>query len=232
MPPAFHQPPPAQQPRVYTIPVQQPRVKIKRTTQNQPRPNTGSNPPNPTHTYNLRPRPCRISLTTSQQERCNAIYDESTGKKMSYRQLKQQNLEVWNPIMANKIGCLAQGYKKIKGTNTITFIAKQDIPDVAKVTYARIIPDYRPLKDEPYRTRLTVSRDRLPYYDETKTDTASLPIIKTHLNSTISTPDAKYATADIKNFYPANNKLKYPEFMRIHLTDLPDKSYSNATYYN
>ena len=142
---------------------------------------------------------------------------------MSYHQLKQQNPEVWNPSMANKIGHLLQGFKSIKGTNTITFIAKQDKPDLAKVTYARIIPDYRPLKDEPYCTRLTVGGDRLPYYDETKTDTTNLPTIKTHLNSPFSTLNAKYVTADIKNFYLANKKLKYPEFMRIHLTDLPDE---------
>ena len=112
---------------------------------------------------------------------------------MRYRQLKQQNPEVWNPSIANEISRLAQGYKKKKGTNTITFIAKQDILDVVKVTYARIVPDYRPLKDEQYCTRLTVGGDRLPYHYETKTDTASLPTIKTHLDSTISTPNATYA---------------------------------------
>ena len=119
---------------------------------------------------------------------------------MTYRQLKQQNPEVWNPSMADEIGRLAQNYKNVKGINTITIIAKKELPDDAKVTYARIVPDYRPLKDEPYRTRLTVGGDRLPYYDDTKTDTASLPTIKAHLSSTISTPKATYAPADIKNF--------------------------------
>ena len=123
--------------------------------------------------------------------------------------------------MANEIGRLAQGYKHIKGTNTITFIPKSTIPQTAKITYAKIVPDYRPLKDEPYRTRLTVGGDKLPYYEETKTDTASFSTIKTHFNSTISTPNDKYATADIKNFYLANNKLERPEFMRMHLSDLP-----------
>ena len=116
--------------------------------------------------------------------------------------------------MANEIGRLAQGYKNVKGTNTITFIVKKELPDDAKVTYARIVPDYRPLKHEPCRTRLTVGGDRLPYYDDTKIDTASLPTIKAHLNSTISTPKAKYATADIKTFYPsrvhANTSVRSP----------------------
>ena len=124
--------------------------------------------------------------------------------------------------MANEIGRLAQGYKDVKGTNTITFIPQTLLPKDATVTYARIVPDYRPLKAEPYRTRLTVGGDKLPYFNATKTDTASLPTIKTHLNSTISTEGARYATADISNFYLANNKLLYPEYMRINLKDLPD----------
>ena len=158
-----------------------------------------------THPYNLRLRPRRSRLTMSQQFLCNAKYDESTGKKVTYRQLKQWNPDIWNLSIANKIGRPAQGYKNVKGSNTITFIPKISILDKAKVTYVRIVLDYKPLKDEPYRSRLTVGGDKLPYFDETKTDKASLPIIKTHLNSTISTTHAKYATADIKNFYLVAN---------------------------
>jgi len=60
-----------------------------------------------------------------------------------------------------------------------------------------------------------------PYEDATKTDCASLPTIKTHLNSTISRPSARYMTADIKNFYLANNTLNKPEYMRMHISDIP-----------
>ena len=38
-----------------------------------------------------------------------------------------------------------------------------------------------------------------------------------YINSTISTKDAKYATADIRNFY-TNSKIDSPEYMRIHLS--------------
>ena len=119
---------------------------------------------------------------------------------MTYCQQFHQNPAVWNPSMANEIGRIIQGYKNIKGTNTITFIAKKDLLDNAKVTYAQIVPEYRPLKDELYCTRLTVGGDKLPYYDDTKTDIASILTNKTHLNSTISTQNAKYATTDIKKF--------------------------------
>jgi len=204
-PPSF--PPP--QPRVHMTP--------------QPRVSQAQQEATPTHTYNLLPRRHRQNLTITQQSLCNAIYNTTTGKKYTYRHLKQKNPTVWNPSMANEIGRLAQGYKDVKGTNTITFIPKSLLPHDATVTYARIVPDYRPLKAEPYRTRLTVGGDKLPYFNETKTDTASLPTIKTHLNSTISTKGARYATADISNFYLANNKLLYPEYMRINLRDLPEE---------
>ena len=51
---------------------------------------------------------------------------------------------------------------------------------------------------------------------------AGLETIKIHLNSTISTKDAKYATADIGNFY-TNSKLKSPEYMKIHLSLIPQE---------
>jgi len=49
-----------------------------------------------------------------------------------------------------------------------------------------------------------------------KTDCAILPTIKTHLNSTIST-----SGADIKNICLAKNHLKRPEFMQMHISDIP-----------
>ena len=45
-------------------------------------------------------------------------------------------------------------------------------------------------------------------------------MIKIHINSTISTKDAKYAAADMGNFY-TNSKLELSEYMRIHLSLIP-----------
>ena len=77
-------------------------------------------------------------------------------------------------------------------------------------------------KDDINRTRLTVGGDRLPYDGKASTETAGLETIKIHLNSTISTKDAKYATADIGNFY-TNSKLKTPEYMKIHISLIPQE---------
>ena len=48
---------------------------------------------------------------------------------------------------------------------------------------------------------MTIGGNLLEYEGKTSTETASLETIKIHLNSTISTKNAKYAAADIGNFY-------------------------------
>ena len=67
--------------------------------------------------------------------------------------------------------------------------------------YARFCCDVRLQKDKINRTRMMVGGN-LPEYDgKTSTETASQETIKIHLNSTISTKNAKYAAAEIGNFY-------------------------------
>ena len=96
------------------------------------------------------------------------------------------------------------------------------VPLGKKVTYARFCCDIRLHKDDINRTRLTVGGDRLEYNGKTSTETAGLETIKIHLNSTISTKDAKYAAADIGNFY-TNSKLESSKYMRIHLSQIPQE---------
>ena len=96
------------------------------------------------------------------------------------------------------------------------------VPIGKKVTYARFCCDVRLQKDDINRTRLTVGGDRLTYDSKTSTETVGLETIKIYLNSTISTKDAKYAAADIGNFY-TNSKLKSSEYMRIHLSLIPQE---------
>ena len=47
-------------------------------------------------------------------------------------------------------------------------------------------------------------------------------MIKFFINSTISTNGAKFATADLSNFY-LMTPLKRPEYCRVKLTDIPDE---------
>ena len=96
------------------------------------------------------------------------------------------------------------------------------VPIGKKITYARFCCDVRLQKDDINRMRLTVGGDRLPYDEKTSTKTAGLETIKIHLNSTISTKDAKYAAAEIGNFY-TNSKLESSEYMRIPLNQIPQE---------
>ena len=94
-----------------------------------------------------------------------------------------------------------QGGERTDGTDTMWFISPHDIPPGQKPTYLRIVAAYRPEKDNPRRVRFTVGGDRITYEGDTKTKGADLTTVKLLLNSVISTPNAKFATADIKDFY-------------------------------
>ena len=69
---------------------------------------------------------------------------------------------------------------------------------------------------------MTVGGNHLQYNGKTSTELAGLETIKIHLNSTISTKNAKYAATDIRNFY-TNSKLDLPEYIRIHLSLIPQE---------
>ena len=64
--------------------------------------------------------------------------------------------------------------------------------------------------------RLTTGGDNLDYPGVTATDTASLTTTKVHLNSVLSTPNARYITADIKDFY-YGTPLGLLKYLRMQL---------------
>ena len=82
---------------------------------------------------------------------------------MSIDALLQQNPDVWEPSVSNEIGRPANGVCTIKGNNSMEFIHKYEVPSDKKVTYANIVCNVRPNKDDVHRTRLTVGGDRLDY---------------------------------------------------------------------
>ena len=108
----------------------------------------------------------------------------------------------------------AQGIHKIKGTNTIYFIDKSEIPKekLKQVTHARIVVDYKPHKVEKNRTRVKVDGDRIHCDYDISAPTCSLPTIKLLWNSVLSTPGAKYFTMDTSNFY-LGSPLEKPEYI-------------------
>jgi len=110
------------------------------------------------------------------------------------------------------------------GTNIIVFIKKDQVPRArAKdVTYGLITTLILPEKiEEPNRTRLVAGGDKVHYPGDAGTPTADLLTIKILLNSTISTPNAKFMTMDIKDFYLNTPMARY-EYMRRRLLDVPE----------
>jgi hypothetical protein len=55
--------------------------------------------------------------------------------------------------------------------------------------------------DDPNRMRFTIGGDQINYPGEVGTPTAEMLVAKLLFNSIISTPNAKFMTIDISNFY-------------------------------
>ncbi len=82
--------------------------------------------------------------------------------------------------------------------------------------------EVRPQKADPNRTRITIGGNRICYPGDTGTKTGSIETVKLLLNSTISTPDARFACFDISNFY-LGTPLDRPEYVRIKIADIPQE---------
>ena len=93
--------------------------------------------------------------------------------------------------------------ERIQGTNTILLIPKENVSAGAKITYANLICDFRPLKKETHRVRMTVGGDKLIYDGDPSSPEVSLLNTKIMLNSVISDLHIgeRWMTADIKNHY-------------------------------
>jgi hypothetical protein len=147
-----------------------------------------------------------------------------TGSLVDYPALlKSSQAAGWIEANADEIGRLAQGYKKrnIPGTDTMHFIHVTDIPKGRKPTYLKIVAADKPTKEITKRVRWTCGGDRVTYIGDVSTKTADLTTAKILFNSVLSTPDAKFMSIDIKNFY-LNTPMKSFEYMRIPVSHIPD----------
>ena len=153
----------------------------------------------------------------------HAVLDPSTGASLEYAQLKLgTDSALWLQAAENEIGRLAQGFppRIPVGTNTMHFIPNSALPPNRHPTYLRIVADYRPHKAEPNRIRFTVGGNRIDYPGKVSTPTADLATVKILLNSVLSTPNARFMTVDIKDFY-LNTPMDRYEYMRIPVKDIP-----------
>ncbi len=63
--------------------------------------------------------------------------------------------------------------------------------------------------------------DRVHYPGNARTPTANLLTVKLLIDSTISTPNAKYMTMDIKDFHLNTPMARY-EYMQLQIADMTD----------
>jgi hypothetical protein len=152
----------------------------------------------------------------------NSFIHPVTVKEMQYKDLMKD--PIFGPLfeigLSNELGRICQGIRDIAGTNTAFFIDLHNIPKDRKITYGKLVCDFKPNKTEKYRVSLAVRGDRLDYSGDTATSTADITTFKILINSTLSTNEAKMMMMDIKNYYTGTPLPTY-EYMRLPLTILP-----------
>lgn len=166
----------------------------------------------PFHTFAPRP----VALV-------NHIYNDQ-GKRMSLDALLAENPARWSPALSNELGRLTQSNDtNVRCTDAMDFIFFHEVPSTAKVTYANFVMDHRPLKTEPWRTRLVVGGDKLDYDLDPGSPAANLLETKILANSVISDAHrgAKFMTLDLKDHFLAS-PMDDPEYMRIPVRYIPD----------
>ena len=157
------------------------------------------------------------------QHHINHIYNESGKRETLDTLLKGSQQETWQRSLSNEWGRLAQGNDyNVKGTNTIVFISKSQVPSDKRVTCATMVCDFRPLKEEQYRVRITVGGDRLTHDNDAGSPAVDLLETKIMLNSTISDANkgARFMSIDIKDHFLAT-PMADPEFMRVPIKHIP-----------
>jgi hypothetical protein len=152
----------------------------------------------------------------------NSVIHPVTGKEMQYKDfMKDPELGPLFEIgLSNELGRICQGIRDIYGTNTAFFVDLASIPKDRKITYRKLVCDFKPNKTKKHRARLTVGGDRLDYNGETATSTADITTFKILINSTLSTKDAKMMMMDIKKYYVGTPLPTY-EYMRLSISILP-----------
>ena len=124
----------------------------------------------------------------------------------------------WIKSASEEFGRLAQGNGTTvtEGMDTIRFIHLKDIPVGKKPTYLKMVVADRPEKVNPKQVRNTIGGDQIQYDGDTSTKAAEL-------NSVISTPKAKCATGELKDFFLQTARMPEKDYayMMILINVIP-----------
>ena len=188
-----------------------PGVDLKSSPATSPSPSPSLKP-----RYNLHPQPHYAAPITH----------TATGKSMEYSDFLADPTthDVWLRSAANKFGRLAQGLpnNRVDATNTIFFIPITEVPCHKCPTYARFVCSFCLQKPEPYRTCITVGGNLIDYPGNLSMKVADMTMFKILVNSTLSTPSAKWLGLDIKNYYLGTPMDNY-EYMFIPINQIPQE---------
>jgi hypothetical protein len=147
----------------------------------------------------------------------NSVIHPVTGATMEYRQLimDPSTKDAWLISAAND-------WRKVsveESREQIQFASYQ-ARNGRTATYPRFVCSERPQKTEPNRTRLTLGGILIHYPGDVSVGTAELDTTKILLNSVVSTPAAKFCTANVTNFY-LNTPMERKEYVRITINLIP-----------
>jgi hypothetical protein len=165
----------------------------------------------------------QISAITNTFQSAHTVIDANTGESYEHAQLiRGPNAGEWLYSTANEFGHLTKGVAPHmpSGSETMRYIFHHQLPPGRHATYARFVATERPHKAETKRVQLTVGGNLVHYPDKVSTPAADLSTVKLLLNSVISTPGARFATFDLKDFYLGTPMMR-KEYMRIPLTSIP-----------
>jgi hypothetical protein len=146
----------------------------------------------------------QISTIAYTSQSAHTVIDADTGESYDHAQLiRGPNAGEWLHSTANEFGRLTNGVAPHipSGSETMRYIFHHQLPPSRHATYARFVATERSHKAETKRVRLTVGGNIIHYPDKVSTPTADLSTVKLLLNSVISTPGARFATFDLKDFY-------------------------------
>jgi hypothetical protein len=129
---------------------------------------------------------------------------------------------LWTRGSGNECGSIFKGVRDIPGTDTCFFVKLTSIPKDRKITYGKIVCDYKSHKKEKERVRLTVGGDILDYSGDVATSTADITTFKILINSTLSTEDVAMMMMDIKNYYISTPLPRF-EYMKMLLSRFPEE---------
>jgi hypothetical protein len=153
-----------------------------------------------------------------------SVLGPTTGNMLEHCQLQRDSWykTTWDTLYSNQLGRLYQGIgsgeasnsKPVAGTNTFFCINYNDILSHKRKEICRtmVVCEVQPEKDDPNRTRISISGNRICYPGNVGTNTASLELLKLLLNSVLSQKGAHFSSIDLNNFF-LDTPMPEPEYV-------------------